>query len=504
MTPRYGDGSRRMVMMQSISPNQDRTSARLQGLALRRVRFLTCACLLVMATTTAPVVVADGSYVVVKAGRVITISGEDFKPGVIVIEDGKIALVGDPSIEYPKSARIIDASRETVMPGFVLPRTRFGLAPYERSGVQGDQDAASEVRVTEIDFTDLLEAGYTSVCYVPDGKGIPGMAAVRKTAGSDETVNRYESAYLEVATRWDGKNKGKALLRDALKKAKAEIEKVEKARKEWEAKKKAEEEKAKKDAEKKKDDDEPEDKEEEGKESVANHQLSPSGDDDDEPEDGDQDGDQDGGDEEEGDDDEEEFTPPEIDPKHQPLVDLIQKKEGAFMMVRLGRASDLHHLDDVLEPYDELPYTLFLALRWAVTDFHHITKSLGERKAKVTLFPLVNYLPYTTFRYNLWNELASAGCELSVIPVSDRRSEFLRMRTRLASLVRAGLPRDVALKSTTLHSANAIGMGDRLGSLEKGKDADLVFLNGDPLDPHADVQRVMILGEFVWTAERSK
>ena len=72
----------------------------------------------------------------------------------------------------------------------------------------------------------------------------------------------------------------------------------------------------------------------------------------------------------------------------------------------------------------------------------------------------------------------------------------------LAELVRSGLSREDALKSLTLHPARAIGLGDRLGSLEKDKDADLLFFNGDPLDPHTRIERVMILGEIVWTADK--
>ncbi len=73
-----------------------------------------------------------------------------------------------------------------------------------------------------------------------------------------------------------------------------------------------------------------------------------------------------------------------------------------------------------------------------------------------------------------------------------------RFRARLADLVRAGLPRDQALKAVTLNAAKALGMEDRLGSIEKGKDADLIFLDGDPLGPQNRLTRVMTLGEIVW------
>ena len=170
------------------------------------------------------------------------------------------------------------------------------------------------------------------------------------------------------------------------------------------------------------------------------------------------------------------------------------------MMVRLRRASDLHHLDDVLKPYDDLAYVVHLTAGRA-TDFHHVVDALGERNARVVLSPYINLMPQTTFRYNLMARLAAAGCETSVLPRFDSRIEYRRVRERLSDLVRAGLDRAEAVKSLTLHPARAVGLGDRLGSIEEGKDADLVFLDGDPLDPHARVTRVMILGEIVWSGE---
>ena len=44
-----------------------------------------------------------------------------------------------------------------------------------------------------------------------------------------------------------------------------------------------------------------------------------------------------------------------------------------------------------------------------------------------------------------------------------------------------------ALEALTIEPAEAIGIGDRVGSLEAGKDADLVLWTGDPLDPRSHV-----------------
>lgn len=428
----------------------------------------------------------EAEYVVIKAGRVITISGQEYAPGTIVIEDGKVTLVGGGKIEYPPMAKVIEAAHETVMPGFIHPRSRFGLTGYKRSGVHGDQKVADEVYLETIDFQPLLEAGYTAICLTPSGEGITGLAGAFRTAGPEEVRLLSDQAYLHANISW--RSKGKQTLRDALKKAKSEIEKVEKARKEWEEKQKTKQ----TEAEKKKDSEgKPQEEKEEKKEEnkfETNSASSPDSwvkpaDEDDE--------------NEKKKSKEEKFEAPAIDSKYQPLVDLIEQKEGVRMMVKLSKASDLRHLEDVLEPYEDMAPSLYLTTR-RQTDYHYVVEALGERNAQVLVRPWIHYLPYTTFRYNLLTRLVSAGCEVSVLPFSDDRLEFIRVRQRLADAVRAGLPREDALKMLTLHPAKLLGLGERLGSLEKEKEADLTFLSGDPLDPHTRVTRVMILGKVVW------
>ena len=54
---------------------------------------------------------SNEDVVVVKAAKVVTVSGEDIPQGEIVIIDGKVRLVGR-KLEYPKGATIIDATRD--------------------------------------------------------------------------------------------------------------------------------------------------------------------------------------------------------------------------------------------------------------------------------------------------------------------------------------------------------------------------------------------------------
>ncbi len=57
-----------------------------------------------------------------------------------------------------------------------------------------------------------------------------------------------------------------------------------------------------------------------------------------------------------------------------------------------------------------------------------------------------------------------------------------------------GLPYDDALKAITLNVAEMFGFGDKLGSLDVGKTANVVIANGDPLDVRTDIKEVYIEG----------
>jgi len=56
----------------------------------------------------------------------------------------------------------------------------------------------------------------------------------------------------------------------------------------------------------------------------------------------------------------------------------------------------------------------------------------------------------------------------------------------------------VALRALTLEPAAVLGVEARLGSLEKGKDANMIFFDGDPLEPSSRLKAVMLDGRFVF------
>ena len=66
--------------------------------------------------------------------------------------------------------------------------------------------------------------------------------------------------------------------------------------------------------------------------------------------------------------------------------------------------------------------------------------------------------------------------------------------------VRGGMSREKALESLTLAGARMLGLADRLGSLEPGKDADFLVLSGDPLSTYTHVEQTCIDGRRCSTA----
>ena len=61
------------------------------------------------------------------------------------------------------------------------------------------------------------------------------------------------------------------------------------------------------------------------------------------------------------------------------------------------------------------------------------------------------------------------------------------------AMVKAGLPAAAVLKIATINSARAIGVGDRLGSVEVGKLADLVVVKGNPLSDIRNTHNVRMV-----------
>jgi imidazolonepropionase-like amidohydrolase len=94
--------------------------------------------------------------------------------------------------------------------------------------------------------------------------------------------------------------------------------------------------------------------------------------------------------------------------------------------------------------------------------------------------------------------MVEAGCKIAIMTDSPVIPlEYLPMCAALAH--KAGLDEMEALKAITINAAEILEVSDRLGSLEVGKDADIVIWNGHPFDLQATVDHALINGQVVYS-----
>jgi len=99
-------------------------------------------------------------------------------------------------------------------------------------------------------------------------------------------------------------------------------------------------------------------------------------------------------------------------------------------------------------------------------------------------------------------KIAEAGLLYSLTPGSDSSMPERMLTYQAARCVREGIARDEALRAITINGAKILGIEDRLGSIEVGKDAHLVVFSGDPLDFSSVVEKVFIDGILAYEREK--
>jgi len=97
-------------------------------------------------------------------------------------------------------------------------------------------------------------------------------------------------------------------------------------------------------------------------------------------------------------------------------------------------------------------------------------------------------------------KIAGAGVKVAFASFAPR-TNLSDLRTSAIIAAKYGFSPELALKSLTINTAEILGIAQRLGSIEKGKDADLVILNGDPLELTSRVEMVIINGNIVYQRE---
>jgi imidazolonepropionase-like amidohydrolase len=97
--------------------------------------------------------------------------------------------------------------------------------------------------------------------------------------------------------------------------------------------------------------------------------------------------------------------------------------------------------------------------------------------------------------YQLAGELVAAGVKVAF--ATGDNTNVRQVPYNAAESVAWGLPREEAIKALTINAAQILGVADRLGSIEPGKDANLLIARGDPLEVKTPIAAVVIGGRSV-------
>lgn len=135
-----------------------------------------------------------------------------------------------------------------------------------------------------------------------------------------------------------------------------------------------------------------------------------------------------------------------------------------------------------------------------VTEGHLIADELaGEKDVPMAVGPSLTFASKFELQNKSWSTpavLTAAGCHVSIITDSSViPQQYLPLCAGMA--VKAGMDPFDALKAITINPAEHIGVADRVGSLEVGKDADLVITAGSPFEVLTEVKAVFIDGSRI-------
>lgn len=183
---------------------------------------------------------------------------------------------------------------------------------------------------------------------------------------------------------------------------------------------------------------------------------------------------------------------PDFDMKLEALAKVIRKE--------IPLKSHAHRADDILTAIRiAKEFDLDLSLEHC-TEGHLITESLKDEHIKsIIIGPSLSdrskvELKNLTFKTPMI--LNKAGIKVSIMtdhPVIPL--QYISLCAALAA--REGMDEEEALRSITINPARAINADHRVGSIEIGKDADIIIYNGHPFDLRNTVKLVMIDGKVV-------
>ena len=370
--------------------------------------------------------------------HILTMAEKEYKNGIIIIEDGKIKKIGSKNeIKIPNKAEIIELEGKTVMPGMVDAHTHIGI---DEEGIGWEGEDYNEKINPSTPHLRALDG------INPRDQGLKdalnhGITTVMTGPGSANVIGGRS-----VVIKTKGENIDDMIIREPVgvkgafgenpKKVYSEKEKSPTTRMATAAilRKKLTE---------------------------AKNYLNRK-------------------------ENDEEFEP---NLEHETLIKLIKKE--------IPLKAHAHRADDIMTAIriaEEFNINLTLE---HCTEGHKITDKIAEKNIPAIVGPLMTSRSKVELkdRSNTTPaKLNEAGVKIAlmtdhpVVPI-----QYLPINAALA--IKGGLPEKEALKAITINPAEILGISDQVGSLEPGKDADLVLIDGDPLDVRTNIEKVFVNGK---------
>lgn len=173
------------------------------------------------------------------------------------------------------------------------------------------------------------------------------------------------------------------------------------------------------------------------------------------------------------------------------LVPVVEGRVPVVMHANLAR-----EIRSALEFADEFKLKVILS---GAQDVARVIPEIKSRNIPVILGPILALPrreddPYDLLFTNA-KTLHDNGIRFAIQSADAHNARSLPYHA--ASSAAFGLPKDVALKSITIYPAEIFGVADKIGSLEVGKQANVIVTDGDPLEIRTNVRRVFIAGEEI-------
>jgi imidazolonepropionase-like amidohydrolase len=373
-------------------------------------------------------------------GDVWTVTHGVIKGGTVLIKDGKIEQVGGPELKPAPDATIVDAHGLAVTPGFVVAAARLAT-----TAVGGKIKDSLDPFALAIELA--AASGVTTTYFAGTDPGLGSSNAVIKMTRGDlsdmtaaETVNSSFGTGGGRFNRGGSNMSARWNLRDQLRRAKEYQQKLAA----FEADKKA------------------------GKK-----------------------------------------TPEPKKPADADAVLPLLKKERPLRVT----ASSVGDIRWALTLVDEFGIREVLS---PATEAWIVAEEIAKRNAMVIITPRSREEPDerrnapSGANPDAAGILQKAGVKFAVVPSDNSFSvggelgrDLMNYPLEAAFAMRGGADAQTALESITLIPAKILGLEKRLGSLEAGKDADILLLSGDPLDYRSFVEKTFINGKLYYDRSKS-